>query len=108
MNYETKIIQPVGILDGIQGNKLRREVLDLIQAGAKNILIDCEKIKFVDSSGLGALVTIMRSAKQVNGRFAICSINDQIKMLLELTSMNKVLAIVADHDEFLVESLVTP
>ena len=108
MNYETKIIQPVGILDGIQGNKLRREVLDLIQAGTQNILIDCEKTKFVDSSGLGSLVTIMRSVKQVNGRFAICSVNDQVKMLLELTSMNKVLTIVVDRDEFLTELLTTP
>ena len=103
MNYETKIIQPVGILDGIQGNKLRQEIQSLIQAGTKNILIDCEKIKFVDSSGLGVLVSIMRSVKQINGRFAICSVNDQVKMLLELTSMNKVLKIVTDQDEFLTE-----
>ena len=107
MNCEIKVIQPVGILDGIQGSQLRREVLDLIQAGTRNILIDCEKIKFVDSSGLGALVTIMRSAKQANGCFAICSINDQVKMLLELTSMDKVLKIVTDHNEFVTELLVT-
>ena len=103
MSSQTKIVQPVGILDGIQGTQLRREVTSLIESGVRNILIDCAKIKFIDSSGLGALVTIMKSTKQVNGKFAICSINDQVKILLELTNMNKVLNIVHNQDSFLEE-----
>ena len=106
MSSQTKIVQPVGILDGIQGTQLRREVTGLIESGVRNILIDCTKIKFIDSSGLGALVTIMKSTKQVNGKFAICSINDQVKVLLELTNMNKVLTIVQNQDSFLAESSV--
>ena len=104
MHSQTKIVQPVGILDGIQGTQLRREVAGLIELGVRNILIDCTKINFIDSSGLGALVTMMKSTKQVNGKFAICSINDQIRILLELTSMNKVITIVQDQDSFLLES----
>ena len=107
MNSDLKVIQSVGILDGIHGNKLRQEIVDIIQSGTKNILLDCSKITFMDSSGLSALVMMMKSAKQVNGKFAICSLNDQLKVLLDLTSMDKVLNIVSDRDSFISEFMVT-
>ena len=106
MNSDLKVIQSVGILDGIHGNKLRQEIVEIIQSGTKNILLDCSKITFMDSSGLSALVMMMKSAKQVNGKFAICSLNDQLKVLLDLTSMDKVLNIVPDRDSFISELMV--
>jgi anti-anti-sigma factor len=106
MNPNLKVIQSVGILDGIHGNKLRQEIVDLIKSGTKNILLDCSQITFMDSSGLSALVMMMKSAKQVNGKFAICSLNDQLKVLLDLTSMDKVLNIVSDRDSFISELMV--
>jgi anti-sigma B factor antagonist len=108
MDATVKVMQPIGILDGIHGNQLRREVMDVIANGTKHILIDCAAVTFMDSSGLGALVMMMRAAKQVNGKFAICAVNDQVKVLLELTSMHKVLTIVPDQATFLAELLVKP
>ena len=105
MTSNFKVIHSIGILDGIHGNKLRQETVDLIQLGTKNILLDCSKIIFMDSSGLSALV-MMKSAKQVNGKFALCSLNDQLKVLIKLTSLDKVLDIVSDRDSFISELMV--
>jgi anti-anti-sigma factor len=107
INANVKVIQLTGILDGIRGSQLRREVGDLIQAGTTTILIDFANAHFMDSSGLGALVMIMKATKQAKGQFAICSINDQIRILLELTSMDKVLAIFPDQTTFLSTGCVT-
>ena len=106
MTSNFKVIHSIGILDGIHGNKLRQETVDLIQLGTKNILLDCSKIIFMDSSGLSALVMMMKSAKQVNGKFALCSLNDQLKVLIKLTSLDKVLNIVSDRDSFISELMV--
>ena len=107
MHSKLKVIQSIGILDGIHGNKLRQETVDLIKSGTKNILLDCSKITFTDSSGLSAIVMMMKSAQQVNGKFALCSLNDQLKALLDLTSMDKVLNIVLDRDSFISELMVS-
>jgi anti-sigma B factor antagonist len=106
MNSDVKVVQPVGILDGIHGNRLRQEIADLVQAGIKHILIDCSQISFVDSSGLGALVMMMKAAKQAQGQFAICSVNDQVKILLDITSMDRVLTILPNQAAFFSQLLV--
>ncbi|GAB4380499.1 MAG: STAS domain-containing protein [Elainellaceae cyanobacterium] len=95
-----KIIQPAGILDSINGNQLRREVSDAIDAGSHMILIDCETTTFMDSSGLGALVMCLKKVREVNGRLCLCSVNAQIKMLLELTNMDNVFQILQNREEF--------
>ncbi|WP_255348395.1 STAS domain-containing protein [Gloeocapsa sp. PCC 7428] len=95
-----KIVQPLGILDGIRGNQFRREVSDVVAAGADIVLIDLQKVNFIDSSGLGALVSAMKTVRSAGGKLFVCSVNDQVRMLFELTKMDRVFEIFADQDEF--------
>ncbi|MFN5924751.1 MAG: STAS domain-containing protein, partial [Pseudanabaena sp.] len=55
---------------------------------------------FMDSSGLGALVSALKLIRNSNGEMVICAANDQVKMLFELTSMNKIFKIYPTIDEF--------
>ncbi|NJL36298.1 MAG: STAS domain-containing protein [Leptolyngbyaceae cyanobacterium RM2_2_4] len=95
-----KVIQPVGILDGVQATQIRREVADVVEQDAGIVLIDLKDVTFVDSSGLGALVVALRTVRAAGGKLYICSINDQVKMLFELTSMNQVFEVFIDQAEF--------
>lgn len=95
----TKIMQPSGILDSINGNQLRRDVNDAVDAGSTTILVDCELLSFMDSSGLGALVMCLKKVREANGRFFLCSVNDQVRMLLELTNMDNVFYILSNREE---------
>ena len=63
MSPTVKILQPSGILDGIRGNELRREVNEIVNIGANIVLIDLKDVKFIDSSGLGALVSVMKMVR---------------------------------------------
>ena len=58
-----KILQPQGILDAEQGKGLYREVTELLDADIQWIVIDCSTLTFVDSSGLGLLVRMLRSGE---------------------------------------------
>ncbi|MBC6434804.1 STAS domain-containing protein, partial [Nostoc sp. HG1] len=53
-----------------------------------------------DSSGLGALVSAMQIVRNANGKLFICSISDQVRMLFELTKMDRIFQTFADQDEF--------
>lgn len=107
MNCSVKIIEPSGILDGIRGNQLRREVSDIVATGADIVLIDLKEVKFVDSSGLGALVSAMQMVRNANGKLFICSVSDQVKMLFQLTKMERIFQPLADRDEFNRQVLTT-
>lgn len=100
MNPEIKVIQPSGILDSINGNQLRREVMDAAESGAKTLLIDCQNVEFMDSSGLGALVMSLKTLREAGGKLFLCSINDQLNMLLELTGMDSVFEVFPNRDDF--------
>ncbi|MBD2299005.1 STAS domain-containing protein [Nostoc sp. FACHB-87] len=93
------ILEPAGILDKITGNQLQNEISNLINHGTNVILIDMQGIKFIDSSGLGYLVSAMKIVSNANAKFFVCSVSDQVKMLFEITKVNKSLQIFADKDD---------
>lgn len=100
MNPNVKVVQPVGILDGIRANQLRRDISDIVATGVDIVLVDLQDVKFIDSSGLGALVSAMKMVRSAGGKLFVCSINDQVKMIFELTRMDRVFDKFADRDEF--------
>lgn len=100
MSSNVKIVQPSGILDGIRANQLRRDISDIVANGADIVLIDLKDVKFIDSSGLGALVSVMKTVRTNGGKLFVCSLNDQVKMVFELTKMDRVFEKFADQDEF--------
>jgi anti-anti-sigma factor len=100
MDSQIKVIQPSGIIDSLNGGQIRREASDAIASGVKTILIDCQNVTFMDSSGLGALVMILKNVREIGGKLALCSIIDQIRMLLELTSMDNILEVFPNQESF--------
>lgn len=57
------------------------------------VLIDFENVEFMSSPGLMVLVVAFKRAREANKKMLICSINEQVKMLLELTGMDQVFEI---------------
>lgn len=100
MNSRVEVIKPLGILDGIRGNQLRREISNLVNSGTEIFLIDMKEIKFIDSSGLGSLVLAMQLVRNANAKLFVCSINDQVRMLFELTKLDIIFTTFVDQDDF--------
>ncbi len=100
MSPNFRVIQPAGILDGTQADQFRDAVSNSINAGEKCILVDLKEVTFMDSSGLAALITAVRLVQTAGGKLHICSANQQIKMLFELTSMDQVFLIFSSQEEF--------
>lgn len=107
MNLSVTVLELSGILDGIRGNELRREISGILANGADILLLDMKEVKFIDSSGLGALVSAMQMVRNANGKLFVCSISDQVRMLFELTKMDRIFQTFADQDEFNRQVLAT-
>jgi anti-anti-sigma factor len=100
MSLNVTVLELTGILDGIRGNELRREVSEILANGTDILLLDLKGVKFIDSSGLGALVSAMQMVRNANGKLFVCSVSDQVRMLFELTKMDRIFKTFADQDEF--------
>lgn len=100
MDSHVKIIEPAGILDGTQAETFREQVDAALAGGTEKLLIDLRNISFVDSSGLGALVMVLKKVRAAQKEMYVCSINDQVRMLFELTSMDRVFQVLPDRTAF--------
>jgi anti-anti-sigma factor len=100
MSPIVKVIQPSGILDSTKSQQFRQDINDLLASGAEIVLIDFKDVTFMDSSGLGALVLGLKTVRAAGSKLYLCSINEQIKMLFELTSMDRVFEVFTNQEEF--------
>ncbi len=78
------VLTPKGRLDSTAAPLLKQRLADL--AGPKRrIVIDLEQVEFIDSSGLGALVSYVRILRNLNGDLKLVGLNDKIRHVFELT-----------------------
>lgn len=106
MGSNVDVLELTGIFGGSQALEFRQDIARRMDAGTEVILLDCGGISFMDSSGLGALVVALKNVRAKNGQLFLCAIPDQVKMLLDLTSMDKVFRILKDQQEF--ETTIRP
>ncbi|MEN9447050.1 MAG: hypothetical protein RJA25_340 [Bacteroidota bacterium] len=78
-------------LTSVNAPTLKSELVLANTEGFKNIVVDLSKVKFVDSSGLSALLTGHRLCKEEKGIFALCGINDMVKSLIKISQLEDVL-----------------
>jgi anti-anti-sigma factor len=101
MDLPIKVIQPKGIFNGKNGNQLRQEVDQLLASDIKTILIDFQDVTFMDSSGFSALLMILKIVQKINGRLVICSINEQVKMVFDMTNTHQIFEVLPDKASFI-------
>lgn len=99
-NTAVRVLAPSGILDGTQAEEIRTQVNSALANGAKTLLMDLKDTTFVDSSGLGTLVSVLKKVRAQECEMVVCSINPQVKMLFELTSMDQVFQIFENRKAF--------
>lgn len=99
MNLNFKVVQPSGLLDSTSASQFREEINECVANNAEIIIVDFQDVTFMDSSGLGALVMSLKTIKTAGGQIFLCSINDQIRMLFELTNIDRVFEIFPNREE---------
>lgn len=85
-------IAVTGELDVRQAQRLRELLLGTINDPAvRSVSVDCSKVSFIDSTGLGVLVLATKRAIDREVRLALRSPSARVQQLLELTGLDKVL-----------------
>ena len=63
------------------------------------LVIDLEGIKFIDSSGFGVFLSLMKAANNSNGKFKICNLKPDVMELFQVLQLHNVLDIYNNVDE---------
>ena len=74
----------------IVGNRqlLKEQVLDQLERGDRKFIVDFSKTDYIDSSGLGVLVTLSKKIREQGGQLSLASLSEDLRTLFELTKLD--------------------
>ena len=93
------IFKPSGDIDIHNSDIFKKEVLDAFNQNQKDIVIDGEKLDYIDSMGLGALIYILKELKDLDYEIPLMNIKPNIKKLLSITELDKMFLIRGEKSE---------
>lgn len=85
------VVSITGRLTASGAPLLRAEVRDIIDAGNVRIVVNLADTDFIDSSGLGALIGGLKSARLAGGDLRIAAVPEKVNAVLRLTNLDRVL-----------------
>jgi anti-sigma B factor antagonist len=81
---------------------LREKVTELLDSGQRNILLNLEKVGYMDSAGIGELVACYKRAKEKSGTVKLLNPSGKVFDLLQLTKLEEIFETFNDEREALV------
>lgn len=91
LDASTASIRPEGRLTMVSTGGLRSLITETVEGGHTHVVVDLSGCEFIDSSGLGALVSGLKTARQAGGDLRIACPTEQVRTVLELTNLDRVL-----------------
>ena len=85
------VIHCDGRLNMVTAPRLRALLDETVEAGRRQVVLDLDRTVFVDSSGLGAIVAGLKTARRAGGDLRIACACEQVLMVLGLTNLDRVL-----------------
>ena len=93
------VLTPEGKFNLVAAPPLKARIDDLVASGKARLVVDLHAVDFIDSSGLGALIGGLKSARQQGGDLRIAAAGDQVRAVLKLTNLDRILAPYATVEE---------
>ncbi len=108
MNFKTEISGSTVVvfvkeerLDANNSEELKSELNRIFESGSKDLIVDLKEIRFIDSSGLGVLVSGFKNASTRQGTIKLSGLQTQVKSMFELTRLHRVFDIFPTVDDAL-------
>ena len=98
MGDVTVAVLPMEELDASNSTQFKGEVAPLLEATTK-LVFDLSRLRFVDSSGLGAFISCLRKQNAKGGDVKLCGMSKQVRGVFELVRMHRIFDIYGTKEE---------
>lgn len=82
-----------GEIDAYTAPKLKEALLPLTQKAGVMVIVDLEKVNYMDSTGLGVFISALKSTKEYNSELKLVQLQDRVRRLFEITSLDSIITI---------------
>lgn len=85
---DSQVIEVDGQLVVTNRQEFKQVVLDELERGGRSFVVDFSKSAYIDSSGLGALVSLGKRIRETGGDLRLAGLNEDLRTLFELTRLD--------------------
>lgn len=78
------------------GPEIVESTTDAIEKGISKCIIDISNVRYINSSGIGVMITILTKFRNKGGEVVLVNPSDQVKKLLVITKLNNIFKIEGD------------
>jgi len=93
---DISILHCGGSLDADSVTGFKKIAYGLVDKGSVRLVIDCANVTFVDSMGLGVLISLLRRARSHQGDVKVASLTDDVRTVFEITRLHRLFDVCAD------------
>jgi anti-sigma B factor antagonist len=97
------VLAPSGRLDVSGAPMLKDAISEAVKSGQPRLVIDMEGVSFVDSTGLGSVIAALKLVRSSKGDLRLAAPNQQVRVVLELTTLDRVFPYFATVEEALTD-----
>lgn len=106
LKLDVTVVQPTGHINAANAAEFQERLASVLSQHSAALLVDMGQVESLDSAGLIALVSALTQAQQVNKQFGLCNLSPSIRMIFELTQLDRVFQIVENRAAF--EQAIAP
>jgi anti-sigma B factor antagonist len=86
------------IMGGPDFDQFKAEIKELIDGGYKKVVLDLDEVPWINSSGLGILITAHHSIKAAEGTMKICNVKERVLSIFHVSQLERVFEVHPDRE----------
>ena len=96
---DVSIIRPQSDIDSFNVSFLKEKIKEQVETGHYNIIMDLEKVRFMDSAALGIMVSGLKTCMQYSGSMGIINPSRNVENLFKITHLDTVFRVFSNQNE---------
>ena len=97
-NNDIAIVAMDGEINYDNSVQLRNAFLKITKEGINKVIVDFEKVTFIDSAGLATLIEMLQGLRKTKGKLLLCNVNKHTRGIFEITKIHKLITIYDNRD----------
>ncbi len=85
-------------LTAATADDVKIQLTKVVSESKENVVLNLSNIKFIDSTGIGVIISALKTARQNNNSFFLCCVQDDVMSLLKLMKLDKVFDIYSQEN----------
>lgn len=90
-NMEQATLRLAGEIDAYTAPQLKESFNSLMEQDSREIIVDLEKVTYMDSTGLGVFIGALKSAKEKDKQLKLVNIHERVFRLFQITGLDEIM-----------------